>query len=92
MNQMNRVFCGAILLTGLLQAASAQYPGWQHSGSIYLLTTPEGADLPATASEENFPALVRLNKDWFDFSQAKALGEDIRFSREGTPLAYQVEA
>ena len=32
------------------ETASAKYRGWQHSGSMYLLTTPEGANLPATAS------------------------------------------
>jgi hypothetical protein len=69
----------AILLV-LWGRASAQYPGWQHSGSLYILTTPEGANLPASASEDGFPLLVRLHKDFFDFSQAKAQGEDIRFS------------
>ena len=72
---------GTALLALLLQTASAQYPGWRHSGSLYILTTPEGANLPATASEENFPLLVRLTRDWFDFSQAKANGDDIRFAR-----------
>ncbi len=48
--------------------ASAQYSGWQHSGSIYLLTPPEGANLRATASEDGFPLLVKLDKDFFDFS------------------------
>ncbi len=68
------------------------YAGWQHSGSIYLLTTPEGANLPAAASEEGFPLLVRLHKDFFDFSQAKTSGEDIRFSTAtGAPLPYQIE-
>ena len=88
---MNQIACGVILLTGLLQAASAQYSGWQHEGSLFILTTPEGADLPATASVEGFPLLVRLNKGVFDFGQAKRNGEDIRFSAEGKPLAYQVE-
>jgi len=89
---MNQIVCGAILLAALLPAASAQYPGWQHSGSLYLLTTPEGANLQASASEEGFPLLVRLHKDWFDFTQAKANGEDIRFSSSaGAPLAYQIE-
>ena len=33
-----------------------------------------------------------LDKDWFDFSQTKANGEDIRFaSSTGTPLAYEVD-
>ena len=36
---------GLALLLLHLAEASAQYPGWQYSGSIYLLTTPEGAKL-----------------------------------------------
>ncbi len=72
--------------------AAPQYTGWQHSGSIYILTTPEGANLPASTSEEGFPLLVRLHKDFFDFSQAKANGEDLRWSTTGgTPLAYEIE-
>src|SRR5437868_2928008 len=72
--------------------SSAQYEGWKHSGSIYILTTPEGANLPAAVSVDGFPLLVRLHKDFFDFSQAKAAGEDIRFSSStGAPLAYQIE-
>ena len=80
------------LCAGFAAQVSAQYPGWAHSGSLYILTTPEGANLPATASEENFPLLVRLNQDWFDFSQAQAHGEDLRFgSGSGEPLAYQID-
>jgi len=83
---------GIMLFMSMISAAQAQYAGWQQAGSIYILTTPEGANLPATASEENFPLLVRLSKETFDFKQAKAGGEDIRFSAAGKPLAYQVEA
>ncbi|MEI6533778.1 MAG: DUF2341 domain-containing protein [Verrucomicrobiaceae bacterium] len=71
--------------------APAQYPGWQHSGPLSIITTPDGANLPATASEENFPLLVRLTKESFNFSQAKANGDDIRFSAGGKPLVYQIE-
>ncbi len=53
---------------------------WQHSGVLTILTTPDGANLPASAVETDFPLLVRLDKDWFDFSQAKANGEGVRFS------------
>jgi hypothetical protein len=82
----------AIVYFAMLASASAEYQGWQHSGSLSVLTTPEGANLPATAAEENFPLLVRLNKDWFDFSQAKPNGDDLRFaSATGTPLAYQID-
>ena len=56
-----------------------------------VLTTPDGANLPAITTETNFPVLFRLHKEWFDFSQAKANGEDLRFSAEGKPLAYQIE-
>ncbi|MCY3018282.1 MAG: DUF2341 domain-containing protein [Planctomycetota bacterium] len=80
-----------LALLALFQTASAQYTGWQHSGSMYILTTPEGADLPAAASEEGFPLLVRLSKDGFDFTQAKAGGDDVRFAdAAGKPLAYQI--
>jgi Domain of unknown function (DUF2341)/Concanavalin A-like lectin/glucanases superfamily/Carbohydrate esterase, sialic acid-specific acetylesterase len=82
----------AAVLLCCARTADAQFPGWRHSGSLFVLTTPNGADLPATASERNFPLLVRLHRDFFDFSQAKANGEDIRFSTsDGTPLAYQIE-
>lgn len=89
---MNKTVCCALVLVLLLPGVLAQYPGWQHSGSLYIITTPEGACLPATASVEGFPLLVRLHKDFFDFSQAKANGEDVRFSTtDGAPLPYQIE-
>ena len=64
----------------------------EHSGSIWLLTTPDGADLPAEAKVEQFPVLVRLHRDWFDFTQAKPNGDDLRFSTSGGErLAFQIE-
>ena len=73
-------------------AAANPYQGWQHSGAIAILTTPDGASLPAGASVEAFPLLVRLDKNWFDFGQAKPGGEDVRFSDStGAPLPHQVE-
>lgn len=72
--------------------ASAQHADWQHSGSLYILTTPEGANLPDTLREHDFPLLIRLHKDWFDFSQAKAHGDDVRFTTvTGESLPYQIE-
>ena len=74
------------------EMAAVKYQGWQHCGSLWLLTTPEGASLPATAVEESFPVLVRLSQDWFPFSEAKTQGEDIRFATSrGVPLAYQID-
>ena len=34
-------------------AAFAQYQDWQHSGSLYILTTPEGANLPVNPHERD---------------------------------------
>ncbi|MEI6675705.1 MAG: DUF2341 domain-containing protein [Verrucomicrobiota bacterium] len=82
---------GTLAILALLQAAQAQFPDWQHSGSFHVLTTPEGANLPATAVEENFPLLVRLDKGVFDFKQAQAMGEDVRFAAGDKALAYQIE-
>ena len=79
------------VFAGFLVQVSAQYEDWKHSGSMYLVTDSAGADLPASAVEKNFPLLVRLSKEYFDFSQAKPQGEDIRFSSKGKPLAYQIE-
>jgi hypothetical protein len=86
------VMIGMILSLAIPETALAEYQDWQHSGSLYILTTPEGANLPETARVEGFPLLVRLDKDWFDFSQARTHGEDIRFATSaGAPLAYQIE-
>jgi len=74
------------------ELAAAKYKGWQHSCALCILTTPDGADLPATAKESDFPLLVRLDKDWFRFNEAKPKGEDLRFaSSTGLPLAYQID-
>ncbi len=86
----------ALLLTvpAMSQASAAHqdpYPGWRHTGRLHILTTPEGANLPAKESVENFPLLIRLTPASFDFDQAKANGEDLRFSGQGKPLAYQIE-
>ena len=83
----------ALMIATLLPplVAAAPYPGWRHTGSLVILTTPDGANLPASARLEAFPLLVRLDRDWFDFSQASAGGSDIRFSSDsGKPLDYQL--
>ncbi|MEI6533978.1 MAG: DUF2341 domain-containing protein, partial [Verrucomicrobiaceae bacterium] len=83
------------LLLPLLASAQEKVEsqqGWNHHAELTILTTPDGANLPATAVVQEFPLLVRLNKDWFDFKQAKPNGEDVRFSSSsGTVLAYQIE-
>lgn len=79
--------------TAGVAAPPAPTQAWRHQGVLTLLTTPDGANLPATALIEEFPLLVRLHRDWFDFRQAQPQGEDIRFTTgSGTALAYQIEA
>ncbi|MFN5320794.1 MAG: DUF2341 domain-containing protein [Planctomycetota bacterium] len=91
----NTLWC-FLLLVGLIPASSAvacQNETKARSASFYLLTTPEGADLPAVGELKDFPLLVRLNRETFDFAAARLDGSDLRFySAEGQPLAHQVEA
>ena len=85
-----------LVVTGTIAGEERSGPGnyrdWKHSGSLVLLTTPEGADLPGSTMIEGFPLLVRLHKDFFDFGQAMADGADLRFSSStGELLSYQIE-
>ena len=45
----------------LVLSLLAQGPAWKHSGDCWLLTTKEGADLPAGAVVTDFPVLLRLH-------------------------------
>ena len=86
------LFLAAALVSAWAPRVSAQHQGWARWGSLYILTTPDGANLPAGAMEKDFPLLVRLHKDFFDFTQARADGADVRFSTSaGVPLASQIE-
>ncbi|MEI6605157.1 MAG: DUF2341 domain-containing protein, partial [Verrucomicrobiota bacterium] len=68
------------------------FAAWQYSASLFILTTPEGANLAAGATEANFPVLVRLNSKNFTFSQAQSDGRDLRFTTSaGSSLSYQIE-
>ncbi len=87
-----RPLLALVSLVAVIGSAPADYPGWTHTRSVFVLTTPDGANLPASAVVEDFPLLVRLHKDFFDFSQAQANGDDLRFSTaDGKPLAFQID-
>lgn len=92
-----------VLLAGLAILAAGGHPGraaaagpfaaWKHTGSVFILTTPLGANLPAGVHVEQFPLLVRLHADTFDFSQAQADGADLRFTTaDGTALVHEIES
>jgi hypothetical protein len=64
--------------------------GWRYFRQIYFNTTSSGAGVSGNVYD--FPVLVRLSSDNFDFSQAGSNGEDIRFVKsDGTPLSYEIE-
>ncbi|MFM1769201.1 MAG: hypothetical protein RJA22_1730 [Verrucomicrobiota bacterium] len=86
----------ALLASALLTAAPihvpAQPPGPPRAASFYILTTGDGANLPAAAEERDFPVLLRLHRDCFDFGAAAADGSDVRFATpSGQPLAHAID-
>lgn len=86
------ILAATVAATAAPAAAPRPPAGWKHSGTITLLTTPDGANLPAGAVVENFPVLVRLTGDGFDFRQALPGGADLRFTDDkGGLLAHHVE-
>jgi hypothetical protein len=82
--------CVLLFLAAALRA-SDPFADWKHSGSLYILTTPGGANLPASAAVTDFPLLVRLHRDYFPFSEADEGGNDVRFSAGGKPLAFEID-
>jgi hypothetical protein len=63
---------------------------WKYCRRLLLNTTAAGANV--TGDMVNFPMLVRLNSDNFDFSQAQPGGVDIRFAnRNNASLDYEIE-
>ena len=66
---------------------------WQHSGDLWLLTGPEGADLPADTILHDVPVVIRLDGEFFDFAAAQPHGEDLRLTSEaGEVLPHEIEA
>jgi hypothetical protein len=65
-------------------------PAWKYSRQLFLNTSTSGADI--SGNVYNFPVLVRLTGNSFDFSQAKSDGSDIRFAKvNGAVLPYEIE-
>ena len=93
------LFLLVVLFNFCALCPAVDYTAWSSSGSLFINTTAEGANLPAVASETNFPLLVRLNGSNFNFAQAQSDGRDLRFAIRGagtvtqptTALSYQIE-
>jgi hypothetical protein len=63
----------------------------QYSKTVTLDTTATGA--PVMGDVPKYPVAILLNANNFDFSQAKAHGEDVRFlGADGAPLPYAIES
>ncbi|MDA0765783.1 MAG: DUF2341 domain-containing protein [Verrucomicrobia bacterium] len=72
--------------------AVQSYEAWANSGSFFILTTPDGANIPGGVTETNFPLLVRLNSGNFTFGEAQSDGRDLRFTTAaGAALSFQIE-
>ena len=72
------------------EVATITMPTWMYSVRLFLNTTASGADVSGTVTD--FPVLVRLSSGNFDFSEALAEGEDIRFAKpDNTMLPYEIE-
>jgi hypothetical protein len=65
-------------------------PLWKYLRRIFLNTSASGAGVEEDV--HGFPVLIRLTADNFDFTQAEAKGEDIRFTTSrGAPLFHEIE-
>jgi hypothetical protein len=65
-------------------------PEWRFSRELFFNTTVDGAGV--TADLYDFPALIRLTSDNFDFPQAAIDGSDLLFSNsDGSLLPFEIE-
>ncbi len=66
------------------------YNDWSFSEDLYLNTTVTGANVSGDVL--NFPLLIRLDSNNFNFSEAKSDGTDIRFAKsDGSHLSFELE-
>ena len=66
------------------------YPQWRYSINLHLNTASSGAGISGNVFD--FPVLVRLSAETFDFGQARNDGTDIRFAKlNGVSLPFEIE-
>lgn len=84
------LFAG-MLIIAVTGSAQENYDDWAYSTAVTINTSATGTHTSEDVT--NFPYLVRLPMENFDFTQAKANGEDIRFANAGgTHLSYQIDS
>jgi hypothetical protein len=65
-------------------------PAWKYARQLLLNTTASGAGVQGNVT--GFPVLVRLTSGNFNFAEAEANGDDLRFTKpDNTPLPYEIE-
>jgi Uncharacterized conserved protein len=65
-------------------------PAWKYSKLLNFNTTASGAQVSGNVAD--FPALIKLTKNNFNFAEARADGRDIRFAKADTVfLQYEIE-
>jgi hypothetical protein len=68
--------------------ALVENPGWRYRALVRINT----AAARVSADLTDFPLLVRLNGDNFDFSQCAPSGSDLRVTKtDNTPLVFEIE-
>jgi hypothetical protein len=84
------LFISAILLAFGIVFSQEDYSQWAKSKKIFINTSATGYN--TTTDLAGFPLLVRISKKDFNFSEANAQGNDIRFANaKGQHLSYQIE-
>jgi hypothetical protein len=86
--------CPQVKVDGITAAAGATtivpFQNWLHSKRLYFNTTASGAGVAGAVTD--FPALVRLTQNNFNFADAQDNGADLRFARpDGSFLPYEIE-
>lgn len=75
---------------GAGDTVNTAYFRWNHHRTITLNTSASGADIQGNVA--NFPVLIRLDNSNFNFAEAAAGGQDLRFTNvEGKLLPYEIE-
>ncbi|MBD3392423.1 MAG: DUF2341 domain-containing protein, partial [Chitinivibrionales bacterium] len=91
-HMQNKLLNACAVVIGVFGLAlGGPYDAWDHYTDLTLNTTSSGAGVSGTVND--FPVLVRLTSENFDFGQALAAGADLRFSDAtgNTALSYEIE-
>lgn len=89
-------FLGGVLVlvaSAAVPTAAQDWTPWTKTQDLYLNTAADGANV--TGRVTRFPLLIRLDASNFNFSEARADGKDLRFSKDAPggrkALPFQME-